>query len=345
MENKKKQTVFITGAGGFVGKSFIDFLIHKKNYTIIALEVDPNKCKKLKELGIKVYCGSTTDIQLLNKIYKENKINHVYHTAAIVEEYGKFSLFYKVNVEATIELAKLSIKNKVKSFIFLSSVMVYGFNYPFMVKEEQAKDLKNEVLKSKNPYCITKIQGEEALLKLYHKNKNFNLIILRPGDIIGIHSMPWIVRPIFLAKRYIFAYPNYGVGILNLLYIENLNEVVYQIIQKMPDKNLKGEIFNIRDEYITVKEFYQYLFDKLNIFPYKPFSMNSSIIKVLLYFFYGLQKILGLKPWVHPAGVNFLLRNNPVDNQKSIKKLNYQSKIKFYDAMEKIIDYYKNQSS
>jgi len=41
--------------------------------------------------------------------------------------------------------------------------MVYGFDYPFMVKEEKWQNLKETVLKTKNPYCVTKIQGEEEL--------------------------------------------------------------------------------------------------------------------------------------------------------------------------------------
>jgi len=36
---------------------------------------------------------------------------------------------------------------------------------------------------------------------------------------------------------------------------------------------------------------------------------------------------------------------NPVDNEKSLKQLNYRSKVTFYEAMHTIIEYYKNQSS
>ncbi|GIX41920.1 MAG: hypothetical protein KatS3mg129_1653 [Leptospiraceae bacterium] len=341
----KKLNIFITGAGGFVGSAFIEFLKNKNNINIIGLEVNLEKYKYLKESGIKVYYGSTTDKELLQRIFKENRIDHIYHTAAIVEEYGDKNLFYEVNVKATVELAKLGIQHNVKSFIHLSSVMVYGFQYPFMVREEEASKLKDNVLKTKNLYCITKVYGEEELLKLYEENKKFNLVILRPGDIIGIGSVPWIIRPIFLAKRNIFAYPDYGVGILNLLYIENLNQLIYNIIKRMPDNTIKGQIFNIRDEYITVKEFYSYLFKNLNIIKFGPISLNSFIMKNLLWILYGLQEFFRIKPWVHPEGIKFLLRNNPVDNQKSIQLLNYKTGIRFYEAMEKIINYYKNQSS
>jgi nucleoside-diphosphate-sugar epimerase len=348
MKNQSiKETVFITGAGGFVGRSFIEYLLQSGDYKIVAIEVDPKKYDVLLKMGLNCYLGSTTDLSLLKKIFQDNEIHHVYHTAAIVEEHGNISDFYHINVKATIELAKLSIQYNVKSFIHLSSVMVYGFDYPFMVKEEKWQDLKETVLKTKNPYCVTKIQGEEELYELYKNDKNFNLIILRPGDIIGIHSVPWIIRPIFLAKKYLFAYPNYGVGILNLLYIQNLNELVYQIIKRMPDDSIKGQSYNIRDEFITVREFYRYLFKNLKILPFglEPLSLNQNLMKFLLFLLYYFQKMFGVKPWVHPDGVNFLLRNNPVDNEKSLKQLNYRSKVTFYEAMHAIIEYYKNQSS
>lgn len=345
--NMKKQSILITGAGGFVGKSFIEYLIQKKKYSIIAIEVNPNKCKILQSLSkdIIVYNDSTTNESLLINIFKSYKIDYIYHTAAIVEEYGSMDDFYKINVEATLRLADLAIKNKVKAFIHLSSVMVYGFDYPFMVKEEESELLKDKVLKTQNPYCVTKIIGEEKLLELYNQHKNFNLVIIRPGDIIGIESQPWIVRPIFLRKHLLFALPNHGSGILNLLYIENLNKTIYKIIERMPDQKIKGEIFNLRDEYITVKEFYRYLFEKLDLNQIKLFSLNASIMKFLIAIVFLIQKIFKKKPWAHPEGVKFLLRNNPVSNEKSIRILGYKTNIQFYQEMDKIISYFKNQSS
>ncbi len=223
--------------------------------------------------------------------------------------------------------------------------MVYGFDYRFMVKEEDSIILKEKVMKTRNPYCVTKILAEEKLLELYDKNKQFPLIILRPGDIIGIHSVPWIVRPIDLYKKFIFSYPDYGAGILNLLYIQNLNEFIFHIIQSSKNnKNLKGkgQVFNICDEYITVKEFYNYLFKNLKIFKYYPFRLNKNIMKMFIYVLYYIYKIFGKEPLAHPEGVNFLLRNNPVDTTKIREVLNYKTKIRLYQAMEEIINYYNS---
>jgi nucleoside-diphosphate-sugar epimerase len=115
----------------------------------------------------------------------------------------------------------------------------------------------------------------------------------------------------------------------------------------MPDDSIKGQSYNIRDEFITVREFYRYLFKNLKILPFglEPLSLNQNLMKFLLFLLYYFQKMFGVKPWVHPDGVNFLLRNNPVDNEKSLKQLNYRSKVTFYEAMHTIIEYYKNQSS
>jgi len=50
MKNQNiKETVFITGAGGFVGRSFIEYLLQSGDYNIVAIEVDPKKYDVLKK--------------------------------------------------------------------------------------------------------------------------------------------------------------------------------------------------------------------------------------------------------------------------------------------------------
>jgi len=81
--------------------------------------------------------------------------------------------------------------------------MVYGFDFPNLVAEDGPKRGDG------NPYCITKIEGEEVV-QTYVGKKNrsiittlypcskFNsygkmmeVIIVRPGDVYGPGFSPW----------------------------------------------------------------------------------------------------------------------------------------------------------
>jgi len=58
MKNQSiKETVFITGAGGFVGRSFIEYLLQSGDYNIVAIEVDPKKIRRSFKNGIKLLLG------------------------------------------------------------------------------------------------------------------------------------------------------------------------------------------------------------------------------------------------------------------------------------------------
>lgn len=89
--------------------------------------------------------------------------------------------------------------------------MVYGFTYPKYVDEDGPKRGEN------NPYCQTKIECEQAVKAIIKKTK---LIIIRPGDVYGPKSPPWVIQFLKLMKKTnLMLLPNYGSGCMNHCYI------------------------------------------------------------------------------------------------------------------------------
>jgi len=154
-----------------------------------------------------------------------SKYDSVYHVAGIAHVHVKKSmepLFYSVNRDLTIEVAKWAKEHGVKQFIFMSSMIVY----------QESKSLKKMVITSDTVptpngfYGDSKLQAEIGLKEL--ECDSFKVVILRPPMIYGTGIKGNFIRLKKLAEKTpIFpAYHNQR----SMLYIDNLSECVRLLI-------------------------------------------------------------------------------------------------------------------
>ncbi len=166
------------------------------------------------------------------------KYDVVFHVAGIAHVDPKpemAPLYYKVNRDLTIEIAKHAKDCGVKQFIFMSSMIVY----------HASKSLKGTVIGQNTPpapndfYGDSKLQAEKGLEKLM--SSDFHVAILRPCMIYGTRGKGNFQRLARLAlKTPIFpAWHNKR----SMLYIDNLCEFVKQAI----DRILSG-IFHLQNK-------------------------------------------------------------------------------------------------
>ena len=196
--------VLITGAGSYVGESVRRYILS----TSSDFEIDA--------------------VDTMNDAWKEaefSKYDVVYHVAGIahVNADPKMEpLYYKVNRDLTIEVARAAKAAGVKQFIFMSSQIVF----------HESQSLKTEVLTSEtkeNPngfYGDSKLQAELGIKPL--EDENFKVCILRPCMIYGPNAKGNFPRLAKLAcKTPIFpCWHNKR----SMLYIDNLAEFVKQAI-------------------------------------------------------------------------------------------------------------------
>lgn len=197
--------ILITGAGSYVGESVRSYILAKDSqYQIDAVDTMGDNWKKADY----------------------SKYDVVYHVAGIahVNADPKMEpLYYKVNRDLTIEVAKHAKAAGVKQFIFMSSQIVF----------HESQSLKSEVLTKgtkPNPngfYGDSKLQAENGLHEL--ESDDFKVCILRPCMIYGPNAKGNFPRLAKLAcKTPIFpCWHNKR----SMLYIDNLAEFVYQAIE------------------------------------------------------------------------------------------------------------------
>lgn len=175
----KNKTILVTGGAGFIGSHIVDKLIEMQAKVIIVDDLSTGKKTNLNKKA-RFYLGDISDEKVLNKIFKENKIQYCIHEAAKINLNVKLEDPIKdVNssVLGTLKLLKLSAENKIDKFIYASSVAVYGRHSKLPAKEED----KEIPIYS---YGIVKKCAEEYI-RYFSDNYGLNYSILRYGNVYG----------------------------------------------------------------------------------------------------------------------------------------------------------------
>jgi UDP-glucose 4-epimerase len=123
--------------------------------------------------------GSFLNLELINKIFVNNNITHIYHLGAYAAEgLSHFirNFNYNNNLIGSINLINAAVNFKVKYFIFTSSIAVYGKNQlPYSEKTTPNPE---------DPYGISKY-AVELDLKNAHEMFGLNYVVFRPHNVYG----------------------------------------------------------------------------------------------------------------------------------------------------------------
>lgn len=166
-----------------------------------------------------------TEISVRGEDWKKvdfSSYDTVLHVAGIVhtkENENNVDLFYKVNRDLTLELAKKVKSNKAKQFIFMSTMNVYGMTNGVITKDTPCDP--------KTAYGKSKLEAEKLLLEL--QDENFNISIVRPPMVYGPNTVGNYVSLSKLAKITPI-FPNVN-NQRSMIYIENLSEFLRLIIE------------------------------------------------------------------------------------------------------------------
>ena len=183
--------ILVTGCTGYIGSHTVVELLNN-NYEVIGLDnfsnskrETLNKIKQITNKEINFYEGNMLDEQLLNKIFKENKIDAVIDFAAykaVGDSVKKPIEYYINNVSSVLTLLKVMKENNVKTIVFSSSATVYGTPKELPIKET------SEIGNTTNPYGTSKLFVEKILQDLYKSDNTWNICILRYFNPIGAHK-------------------------------------------------------------------------------------------------------------------------------------------------------------
>lgn len=250
--------VLVTGAGSYVGESVRAYI---KKTTGDQIEMDA--------------------VDTFGDNWKQadyTQYDVVYHVAGIahVNADPKMEpLYYKVNRDLTIEVAKHAKAAGVKQFIFMSSMIVF----------HESQKLGEEMLTVDTKpapngfYGDSKLQAENGLHQL--ECDTFKVCILRPPMIYGPNSKGNFLRLGWLATKTLI-FPEWH-NRRSMLYIDNLAEFVKQAILRELSGTFYPQNKELADTVDIVKFFAQKYNHKIWISKvFNPFvRMGSPFIQSL----------------------------------------------------------------
>ena len=199
--------ILLTGAGGFIGYHFSNFLL-KKGFKVYGVDnLNNSYDRRMKQWRIsqliknKKFHFSKIDIssplhlkKYFEKNFRLNKLDAIVNLAArtgVRKSTLDPNSYYKSNVIGVLNLIQLANNYSIKNFIHASTSSVYGNNKNknFSVGADTSKPLSN--------YAASK-KASEVLLYAYHALQKQNITILRLFTVYGPAGRPDMSPFIFI---------------------------------------------------------------------------------------------------------------------------------------------------
>lgn len=201
--------ILITGAAGFIG-SQLAYRLKKNGEDVILVDDfsygrEDNLIFDDADFREEIYRKDIRDIEFMNKLFKDNKFDVVYHFAGITplpDCQNKPVEAVDVNVRGTVIILDLIRKYGVPEMIFASTAAVYENTEVFPSTEDRV-----------NPpsliYPSTKYTAEQ-FCRAYHEAYKIPIVCLRFTNVYGPHIdclrtqppvMGYIIRELYEGRR------------------------------------------------------------------------------------------------------------------------------------------------
>lgn len=226
LSNKKR--ILITGKNSYIGTAVEKYLSNwSSEYRVDVIDMTN---KKWSERSFKEY-------------------DTVLHVAGIAHQdtgridKKRYELYFAVNRDLTVEVARKAKNDNVKHFIYMSSMSVYGKSS----KIGQRKEIDEATLPSPvNAYGDSKLQADLSIQAM--QEENFAVTVLRPPMVYGAGCKGNYLSLANAAKKLpVFPYIQ---NQRSMIYIGNLAAFIKNVI----DKKTTGVLFPQNNEYVCTSD-------------------------------------------------------------------------------------------
>jgi len=314
--------VLITGANGFIGNTLMRYY-KQQGTAVIGVDLHGN--------GDDIIQGDIANPETISHLLEQCDV--IVHTAALVSNAMKDSDMWRVNVLATRNLIAAAKHHKVRRFVQISSIVAYGNTAQGELDEDYP------VHADGGSYVLTKLASEHAVLAA-QASGGIEVVILRPGDVYGPGSRPWIIAPLEAIAKNQFMLPAKGEGFFRPVYVDDL---IRGIDLAVRHPAAAGEIFNLSCEgYITTKEYfashYQWLGKK------GPMLVSTKVALAVSAIASKVADLMGNLNEASPATVAQLATKSWFSIKKAERILGWKPEISFEEGIKRSHQWAKDKN-
>ena len=220
--------ILVAGKGSYIGNYFKNYIESASSDFIVdeldTIGFDPETCE-FDQIDTIVYVAGIAHI-------KETKENR--------------DLYYKVNRDLTLEVAKKAKEQGVKQFVFLSTMSVYGMESGVITNDTKPAP--------KNSYGESKLQAEELLDSL--NDESFKVVVLRPPMVYGKGCKGNFQTVLKIVDK-IPVFPKIN-NRRSMIYIDNLCEFIKLCVEQ----ERQGLYFPQNREYVNTSDMAKVIADE-----------------------------------------------------------------------------------
>ena len=322
MDQNIVNKVLITGANGFIGNTLMRYY-KQQGTAVIGVDLHGN--------GDDIIQGDIANPETISHLLEQCDV--IVHTAALVSNAMKDSDMWRVNVLATRNLIAAAKHHKVRRFVQISSIVAYGNTAQGELDEDYP------VHADGGSYVLTKLASEHAVLAA-QASGGIEVVILRPGDVYGPGSRPWIIAPLEAIAKNQFMLPAKGEGFFRPIYVDDL---IRGIDLAVRHPAAAGEIFNLSCEgYITTKEYfashYQWLGKK------GPMLVSTKVALAVSAIASKVADLMGNLNEASPATVAQLATKSWFSIKKAERILGWKPEISFEEGIKRSHQWAKDKN-
>jgi len=303
----------LTGAAGFIGGHLLGRLLDA-GCTVLCADLAP---PKVLPAGARFVRCDLTDRASVKAALAGERLDYAVHLAAKVGDWGPRADFEAINVHGTRWALDGALEAGARAVVHLSSIAAMGLD---------AGDHADETvppIPAGEPYSATKAAGERVAREL--QSAGAPVIVVRPGDVYGVGSVPWVVRPVQLLRSRQLVLVDGGRGHFAHTHVDNLLDGV---LAALGSPAALGETFLVTDgdAHCTMGDYFRRLAAAVGA-PTPRVSLPLPVARGLAGVLEAGARLVGATPPFTRVSVDFMCRRGSFSIEKARTRLGYAPRV------------------